>query len=71
MELVWDYCKDQDKILPTLVETFKLMNFTVTAEGIENQDIANAMKLIGCDYLQGYCFSKPLPINEFLKIYGR
>ncbi|MCR4743567.1 MAG: EAL domain-containing protein [Treponema sp.] len=70
MELVWDYFKDQDKILPTIVQTFKEMNFTVTAEGIENNEMALALKNIGCDYLQGYCFSKPLSAREFVKIYG-
>ena len=70
MEFVWDYMKDQDKILPTLVQTIKLMGFTVTAEGIENQEIADAMKEIGCDYLQGFCFSKPLPAKEFAEKYG-
>jgi len=71
MELVWDYFNDQDQILPTLVNTFKLMNFTVTAEGIETEEMADAMKNIGCDFLQGYCFSKPLPVDEFILKYGK
>nr|WP_246428852.1 EAL domain-containing protein [Treponema rectale] len=70
MELVWDYFREQDKILPTLVQTFKQMNFTVTAEGIENEDMAEAMKKIGCDYLQGFYFAKPLPADEFLIKYS-
>ncbi|MCR5217387.1 EAL domain-containing protein [Treponema sp.] len=70
MEVVWDYFKEQDKILPTLVETFKQMNFTVTAEGIESNEIAFAMKNIGCDYLQGYYFDKPLPVDVFLRKYS-
>ncbi len=71
MEIVWDYFKERDKILPTLVETFKQMNFTVTAEGIENLEMAQAMKEIGCDYLQGFCFSKPLPAEEFAQKYSK
>jgi EAL domain-containing protein (putative c-di-GMP-specific phosphodiesterase class I) len=70
MEVVWDYFREQDKILPTLVQTFKQMNFTVTAEGIENEDMAEAMKKIGCDYLQGFYFAKPLPADEFLIKYS-
>ena len=46
------------------------MNFTVTAEGIENEDMAEAMKKIGCDYLQGFYFAKPLPVDEFLIKYS-
>lgn len=70
MEIVWDYFKRKDKILPTLVETFKQMNFTVTAEGIESIEMADAMKNIGCDFLQGFCFSKPIPAEEFAQKYS-
>ena len=69
MEFVWDYFKEKDKILPTLVQTIKQMGFTVTAEGIENSEMADALKEIGCDYLQGYCFSKPLSVEEFTQKY--
>ncbi|MCR4735452.1 MAG: EAL domain-containing protein, partial [Treponema sp.] len=70
MELVWDYFKSKDKILPTLVNTFKQMEFTVTAEGIESLEMATAMKEIGCDYLQGFCFSKPVSSEEFIALYS-
>ena len=69
MEFVWDYFKEKDKILPTLVQTIKQMGFTVTAEGIESKEMATAMNDIGCDYLQGFCFSRPLSIEEFLSRY--
>ena len=71
MEFVWDYFKEKDKILPTLVETIKQMGFTVTAEGIESLEMADAMKDIGCDFLQGFIFSKPIPAEEFAGIYGK
>ena len=71
MELVRDYFKEHDKFLPTLVETFKLMGFTVTAEGVETLEMVDTMAKIGCDYLQGYYFSKPLPSEEFAEKYGK
>jgi len=46
------------------------MNFTITAEGIENREMADEFRRIGCDYLQGYYYSKPLPITDFLRRYG-
>ncbi|MBR1722974.1 MAG: EAL domain-containing protein [Treponema sp.] len=70
MEIVQDYFKDCDKILPALVHAFKQMNFTVTAEGVETFEMAESMKKIGCDFLQGFYFSKPLPVSEFVKKYG-
>ncbi|MBQ9281347.1 MAG: EAL domain-containing protein [Treponema sp.] len=70
MGIVRDYFKDRDKILPSLVQAFKQMNFTVTAEGVENLEMVEIMKKIGCDFLQGFYFSKPLPAEEFAKVYG-
>ena len=71
MEFVWDYFKEKDKILPTLVQTIKQMGFTVTAEGIESLELADTMRDIGCDYLQGFVFSQPIPANEFAGKYGK
>ena len=47
------------------------MGFSITAEGIESREMAEAMAEIGCDYLQGFHFSKPLPVDEFAENYMR
>ncbi len=65
MAIVRDYCNKPDGLLPSLVQTFKTMGFTVTAEGIETKEMADEMYKIGCDFLQGYLFSPPVPIEEF------
>ena len=46
------------------------MSFSVTAEGIETAEMAEALREIGCDYFQGYYFSRPLPMDEFLQMAG-
>jgi len=69
MEVVWDYFRDKDVLLPAIVKAFKQLNLTITAEGIETKEMAESMKAIGCDYLQGYYFSQPLPVEEFLAHY--
>ena len=68
MTIVWDYIHDRDALLPSLVHAFRQMGFSITAEGIETQEMAEAMAEIGCDYLQGFVFSKPLPVDNFTKI---
>ena len=68
MEVVWDYCKKPDRILPMMIQAFKHMGFLVTAEGIEDGSMAGKMKGIGCDYFQGFFYSKPVPIDEFIQI---
>ena len=70
MELVWDYFKNRDALLPAVVQAFKAMNYSITAEGIESAEMADALTEIGCDYLQGYYFSQPLPMEEFVGKYG-
>ena len=71
MNIVWDYIRDRDAHLPALFQAFTQMGFSITAEGNETQEIADAMTGIGCDHLQGYCFPKPLSMDEFAEKYMR
>ena len=71
MNIVWDYCRDRDSLLPALVDAFRRMGFSITAEGIETQEMADAMAGIHCDYLQGFLYSRPLPMEEFSAEYMR
>ena len=65
MSIVWDYCNSPDEMVPNMVETFEKIGFDITAEGIEDEDMMNKMAEIGVNYLQGYLFSKPVPMEEF------
>ncbi len=67
MSIVWDYCSEPDPILPRMIQSFKDMGFSVTAEGIESSEMAETMKDLGCDYLQGYHYSRPVSANEFVE----
>ncbi|MBV1888926.1 MAG: bifunctional diguanylate cyclase/phosphodiesterase [Proteobacteria bacterium] len=40
---------------------------SVVAEGVETKELLQALIAIGCDYAQGYHFSKPLPQNQFIR----
>ena len=37
----------------------------VVAEGVEDRAVMQRLRELGCDYIQGYFFSKPLPAAEF------
>ncbi|MBO4679477.1 MAG: GGDEF domain-containing protein, partial [Lachnospiraceae bacterium] len=69
MSIVRDYCKEPDAILPNMIQAFKHMGFAITAEGIEDSEMAATMKNIGCDFLQGYHYSKPIPAADFAEKY--
>jgi EAL domain-containing protein (putative c-di-GMP-specific phosphodiesterase class I) len=42
----------------------KAMDMTIIAEGIERQEQADALIGVGCDFGQGYLFSKPVSVAE-------
>lgn len=44
------------------------LNLNVIAEGVETTEIRDLLTNMGCEYIQGYLFSKPLPANEATKL---
>jgi len=49
----------------TLAHSFQLK---VVAEGVESEDQANMLRLLGCDQMQGYLFSKPVPVEALIAL---
>jgi EAL domain-containing protein (putative c-di-GMP-specific phosphodiesterase class I) len=43
------------------------LGFKVVAEGVENLPTAQTLTALGCDELQGYCFSRPLSAPDFVE----
>ena len=41
------------------------LNLTTVAEGVEDLQTINSLKVLGCDYAQGFYFSPPLPLEKF------
>lgn len=70
MSLVNDHFNNPDNLLPGIVSIFTERNLSVTAEGIETKEMADEFEKIGCDYLQGYYFSKPVTEEQFLEMLG-
>ncbi len=53
------------RVVELVVEMAKSIGALVVAEGVENEIQYRLLKQIGCDCVQGYFFSKPLPDKEF------
>jgi diguanylate cyclase (GGDEF)-like protein len=49
----------------TLAHSFGLK---VVAEGVDSEEQANMLRLLGCDQMQGYLFSKPLPVEALIAL---
>jgi EAL domain-containing protein (putative c-di-GMP-specific phosphodiesterase class I) len=44
------------------------LRLSVVAEGVETRDQANHLQRVGCDHLQGYLFSRPIPAADFTQL---
>ena len=47
------------------------MRLKTVAEGVETAEQVSALKVLGCDYIQGYYYSKPLPSRDFEEYLAR
>lgn len=65
MMLVWSYFEGKNKIMKSVIDIFKGENLKIVAEGVEDESMVDVLAKLGCEYLQGYYFSKPLPLKEF------
>lgn len=54
-------------IVRTTVNMCHDLGLTVVAEGVETNSTRQTLQKMGCDYLQGYYLSRPLPFNAFLE----
>lgn len=52
-------------IIKNVIEIAKGLDFKIIAEGVESDSQFQLLKRLGCDYIQGYLFSKPLPEDAF------
>lgn len=59
------------RMVEIMMDIARFMNVSVIAEGVETEEQYRLMKQAGCDYLQGYYFSKPVPPEEFEKLLER
>ena len=59
--------KSAISIVETAVSMAHKMNIKTIAEGIEDKEIYDFLKSIGCDMAQGYMISRPLPGEKYAK----
>jgi len=62
-----DITEDHDDaaITDAVIRLGHSLGLTVVAEGVETLEQAQILRQKGCDVLQGYYFSRPIPANEF------
>jgi EAL domain-containing protein (putative c-di-GMP-specific phosphodiesterase class I)/GGDEF domain-containing protein/PAS domain-containing protein len=60
---------DDVAIARTIVAMAKSLGLTTVAEGVETAEQLELLKTMGCDQIQGYFFSRPLPADDFMAYY--
>lgn len=52
-------------VIRHIVQTARELKMCTVAEGVETLDYVRFLQALGCDYVQGYVFYKPMPAAEF------
>ena len=63
-----DYSAKGGNILKAILKMAESLNMQTIAEGVETKEQVEFLKSIGCRYVQGFYYSKPLPVGEFEKL---
>lgn len=64
--LITDLPQQQDDrvIVQTTIDMCHSLGYAVVAEGVEEQAIVSLLEQMGCDMVQGYVLTPPLPLDE-------
>lgn len=65
--MVWAAMEDKKAMcaLEYTIGMVKAMNMELVAEGVENQEQADKLAELGCDFFQGYYYSRPVCREDF------
>lgn len=60
--------KDDEAIVRAVIQMAKSLNLAVLAEGVENAEVADGLRHLECDMVQGYHFGRPVTAEEFRRL---
>lgn len=61
---------ENGEIVRTIISLAKSLNLDIVAEGIETIHQMHQLRILGCEYGQGYLFSRPVPPEEIVEMLG-
>ena len=56
--------EDDKEITRAIIAMGQSLNLATLAEGVENDEQLEILREYGCDYIQGFYYSKPLPASQ-------
>jgi len=60
--------QDDQHIVKSIIDLGHALGMKIVIEGIEDGNMSDLLESYGCDYFQGFYFSRPLPVFEFQKM---
>ena len=57
-----------ESIVANVIRLAKDLELPVIAEGVEEKEQVEFLDSVGCEYVQGYYFAKPMPVEEYEKL---
>ena len=54
-----------ESIVASIVRMSKWLGIPVIAEGVETGELVSFLREIGCDYIQGYYYAKPMCVKDY------
>ena len=66
--LVRAYFEKASLLLPDVIELLRNQNLKICLTGVETKDMARRLSVMGCDYLQGYFYSRTIPGRELVAL---
>lgn len=68
--IVWSAMEDEKAMIAFKhsVAMIKDLDFKIVAEGVETKEQAKMLGELGCDYFQGYYYSKPVSEDDFMSL---
>src|SRR6185369_9523194 len=58
-------------LVSTIISMARSLKLETVAEGVETEEQAKILRLLGCDQIQGYLISRPLPFDEVTTLLER
>jgi EAL domain-containing protein (putative c-di-GMP-specific phosphodiesterase class I) len=56
-------------LVSTIINLAHSLKLKVVAEGVETEEQSRLLRLLSCDEMQGFLFSKPVPADSFETIF--
>ena len=63
--------KNDEVVVRSTIELAHNLNMNVVAEGVEEQPAMDLLKKLGCDIIQGFLISRPMPAEKFERFFNK